>query len=65
MERRRDRVRSFIIGGLVGASAVAAAVRRSRRRPPRVPAAGLAAFEEAPCYEEAVEREREAAEQRR
>jgi hypothetical protein len=27
----------------------------------RVPAAGLAAFEEAPCYEEAVERERQAA----
>ena len=54
-------MRSFVLGGLVGASAVAAAVRRSRRRPGRAPAAGLAAFEEAPCYEEAVEREREAA----
>ena len=65
MERRRDRMRSFVLGGLVGASAVAAAVRRSRRRPTRLPVAGLAAFEEAPCYEEAVEREREAAEPRR
>jgi hypothetical protein len=58
-------MRSFVLGGLVGASAVAAAVRRSRHRPARVPAAGLAAFEDAPCYEEAVERERAASEPRR
>jgi uncharacterized protein (UPF0261 family) len=55
------RARSFVLGSLVGASAVAAAVRRSRRRPARAPATGLAAFEEAPCYEEALERERDAA----
>ena len=65
MERRTDRMRSFVLGGLVGASAVAAAVRRSRRRPTRLPAAGLSAFEEAPCYEEAVEREREMSEARK
>jgi hypothetical protein len=54
---RRSRIRTFLIGGLVGASAALAAVRRrqpARRRTP----AGLAAFEEAPCYEETLERER-------
>ncbi|HZQ65786.1 MAG TPA: hypothetical protein VFA66_11230 [Gaiellaceae bacterium] len=54
---RRGRLRSFLLGGVVGASAVLAAARRkqpSRRRTP----AGLAAFEEAPCYEETLERER-------
>jgi hypothetical protein len=56
-ERKRDRLRSFVIGGLVGASAVAAAGRRKRRRRRPGPA-GLAAFEGAPCYREAVEAER-------
>ena len=58
VEERRDRVRSFVLGGLVGASAVLAAVRR--KQPPAAPRqtpAGLAAFERAPCYRELVERE--------
>jgi hypothetical protein len=56
-ENRRSRMRSFLIGGLVGASAVLAAARRRRGAQRRTPA-GLAAFEEAPCYEETLERER-------
>jgi hypothetical protein len=60
-ERRRDRLRSFALGGVIGASAAFAAVRRRRppvrrRRPPA--AGGLAAFEDAPCYRELVELER-------
>jgi hypothetical protein len=54
---RRSRIRSFLIGGLVGASAVLAAARKRRRARRRTPA-GLAAFEEAPCYEETLDRER-------
>jgi hypothetical protein len=59
-ERKRDRVQSFVLGGLLGASAAIAAARRSRprRRAPRQTPAGLAAFEGAPCYREVVERER-------
>jgi hypothetical protein len=60
-QRKRDRVRSFVLGGVIGASAAFAAVGR-RRRPaqarPRPPAGGLAAFEDAPCYRELVELER-------
>jgi hypothetical protein len=56
-ENRRERLRTFLLGGLVGASAVLAAVRRKRPSRRRTPA-GLAAFEEAPCYEETLERER-------
>lgn len=58
--RRRDRARSFLIGGLVGASAALAAARRLRPAPraPRETPAGLAAFEGAPCYRELIERER-------
>ena len=56
-EPRAERLRSFLLGGLVGASAVVAAVRRKRRRPRQTPP-GLAAFEDAPCYKETVERER-------
>ena len=55
--RSNGRLRSFLIGGLVGASAGIAAARR-RRRPKRRTPAGLAAFEQAPCYEETLERER-------
>ena len=53
------RLRSFLLGGLVGASAALAAARRMRPRPRRArpTPAGLAAFEEAPCYREFVERE--------
>ena len=56
--RRRDRVRSFVLGGVIGASAVAAGIRRARRRRKRPVQAGLAAFESAPCYRELLERER-------
>jgi hypothetical protein len=55
---RRGRTRSFLIGGLVGASAAIAAARRLRPKPRRrVTPAGLAAFEDAPCYREIVELE--------
>jgi len=53
-------MRSFLLGGVVGASAVFAAARRrpTRQAPRRRPTpAGLAAFEEAPCYRELVELE--------
>jgi hypothetical protein len=59
-EHNRRRVRSFLIGGVVGASAALAAMRRRRPRERTTPA-GLAAFEEAPCYRELVERERSSA----
>jgi len=59
-ENRRQKLRSFTLGGIVGASAVLAAMNRRRRAArrrgrPR----GLAAFESAPCYLELVEKERE------
>jgi len=54
----RGPLRSFALGGLVGAAGTIATVRRLRRTPlrPRA-AAGLAAFEDAPCFREIVERE--------
>jgi hypothetical protein len=60
-ESRTSRVSSFILGGVVGASAAIAAARRRRprRHPQRRTPQGLAAFESAPCYREIVERERE------
>jgi hypothetical protein len=60
-EQRRGRLGSFVVGGLVGASAALAAARRRRRRDPggrRTPQ-GLEAFEGAPCYHEVVDRERD------
>jgi hypothetical protein len=59
-EQRRGRLGSFVVGGLVGASAAIAAARRRRRRDAvrRTPQ-GLDAFEGAPCYHEVVERERD------
>ena len=56
---RRDvrRLRSFLYGAVVGASAAVATARRRRGRPPRETPAGLAAFEGAPCYRETLERE--------
>ena len=58
-EERGSRLRSFVLGGLLGASAALAAARRARPKPRRrVTTGGLAAFEGAPCYEEMVERER-------
>jgi hypothetical protein len=66
IERRSGRLRSFVIGGVVGASAAIAAARRVRPRPRRRPTpAGLAAFEEAPCYEETVELEERLVRERR
>ena len=55
--RSSGRLRSFLLGGLVGVSAGVAAARRKRRPKRRTPA-GLAAFEQGPCYEETLERER-------
>jgi hypothetical protein len=52
---RGSKLRSFAIGGLVGAAgAIATARRASRRRSPRATPAGLAAFEDAPCFLELV-----------
>jgi hypothetical protein len=59
-EERRGRLSSFVVGGLVGASAALAAARRRRRhkQSPRQTPQGLQAFEGAPCYREIVEKER-------
>jgi hypothetical protein len=58
--KRGDRLRSFLIGGAVGASAALAAARSRRpRRAPRHTPAGLAAFEGAPCYTETLKKEAE------
>lgn len=59
-DRRSERLRSMLVGGLIGASAVIATARRRRRARSRSLAAhasGLAAFEDAPCYQETIERE--------
>jgi hypothetical protein len=57
-QERRSRVRSFLLGGVVGASAAIAAARRLRpKQRRRITPAGLAAFEGAPCYREIVELE--------
>ena len=60
-ESRRSRTRSFLVGAAVGASAAIAAARRLRpKERKRETPAGLAAFEDAPCYRELVESERSA-----
>jgi hypothetical protein len=47
----RGPVRSFALGGLVGAAGAVATLRRLRHRSSLSgPAAGLAAFEDAPCF---------------
>ncbi len=53
---RGGRLRSFAIGGLVGAAGAIATVRRTARRSrrPRDAPGGLAAFEDAPCFLELV-----------
>jgi hypothetical protein len=57
---RRGGVRTFLLGGLVGASAAIAALDRRRRvQRRRGRPRGLAAFESAPCYLELLEREQE------
>jgi hypothetical protein len=57
---RAKRIRSFVIGGMVGSAAglVAAGRMRVPRRPQkRQTHAGLSAFEQAPCFAETLERE--------
>jgi hypothetical protein len=56
---RRRRLRSFALGSVIGAAGTIATVRRLRHpsRRPRDAQAGLAAFEDAPCFLELVERE--------
>jgi hypothetical protein len=54
---RGSKLRSFAIGGLVGAAGAIATVRRASRpsrRHLRNAPAGLAAFEDAPCFLELV-----------
>jgi hypothetical protein len=59
-EQKRGSIRSFLLGGLVGASAVAATLDRRRRvQRRRGRPRGLAAFESAPCYLELLDEERE------
>jgi hypothetical protein len=55
-EKRRSPLRSFALGGVVGAAGAIAAVRRLRTpsRRPRDTPGGLAAFEDAPCFLEVV-----------
>jgi hypothetical protein len=53
----RGRLRTFMLGGIVGASAVLAAARRRQPVPTPRPVRGLAAFEDAPCYRELAEQE--------
>jgi hypothetical protein len=61
MESERGRrLRSFLLGGLVGSLAGLAAAGRMRVKAKpvrRETPAGLAAFEQAPCYQEVVEKE--------
>jgi len=57
---QRGRVRTFVLGSVVGASAAVAAMARRRRiQRRRGRSRGLAAFESAPCYLELLESERE------
>ncbi len=60
-DKRGQRLRSFMYGAVLGASAAVAAARRRRprRRVPRETPIGLAAFEDAPCYRETLEKEAE------
>jgi hypothetical protein len=53
--RRRGVVRSFVVGGLIGAAAAVVAPRLRRGRgpgPATRPVAGLEAFEGAPCWQQ-------------
>lgn len=53
-----SKLRSFLLGGIVGGAVALAAERVARRKAPdRRPPPGLAAFERAPCFEEVRERE--------
>jgi hypothetical protein len=65
-EPRGSRLSSFLLGSLLGGLAGLAAGRlrsqRAGRRTPTPP--GLAAFEQAPCYEELLEQDEHGREQR-
>jgi hypothetical protein len=58
-QSRRSRLRTFALGSVVGAAGAIAAVRRLRHpvASSRSAPAGLAAFEDAPCFIELIERE--------
>ena len=60
-EQRGGKLGSFVVGGVLGASAALAAARRRRRlsHPDRPVFQGLEAFEDAPCYREVVDKERD------
>ena len=63
---RRQRIRHFALGGVVGASAALAAMARRRRiERRRGRPRGLAAFESAPCYLELLAEEREGSDSQR
>jgi hypothetical protein len=47
---RRAKLRSYAIGGIVGAAGAIATVRRLRRSAAEPRSGGLAAFEDAPCF---------------
>jgi hypothetical protein len=59
VDERRGTFRSFLIGSLLGGAAGLAASGRMKvqRRQKRTTPEGLAAFEQAPCYGELVDRE--------
>jgi len=60
MDERRGRLGSFLVGGLLGSIAGVVAAGRMRvrdRSGERTTPTGLAAFEDAPCYQEVLERE--------
>jgi len=55
-------LRTFVLGGVLGASAALAAIDRRRRlQRRRGRPRGLAAFESAPCYRELLDREHDEA----
>ena len=57
--RRSGALRSFVVGGMVGAAAAVVAPRLRRGRPPAAacrPVSGLEAFEGAPCWEHDIRR---------
>ena len=60
---RGKRLRSFVLGGLIGSAAALAAAGRARVRErsdrprERTTPAGLSAFEQAPCYDEVAREE--------
>ncbi|HEX4746128.1 MAG TPA: hypothetical protein VFU99_04510 [Gaiellaceae bacterium] len=61
----RGKLRTFLLGGVFGASAAMAAVTRRRRvQRRRARPRGLAAFESAPCYLELLELERQERDER-